>query len=152
MHRKNHVVLTAEQRQELEQLVRTGTRSAQVIRRAQILLKADEGSGGPGWTNAAITAAFGAARSTLGRIRRRFVQEGLTAALERRPSSGRKACKLDGDQQARLTLLACGPAPRGHPEGRSRWSLRLLAEQVVLLGMVDGISPETVRQALKRGS
>lgn len=147
MSHKFHVVLTADQRQELEHMVRTGTRSAQVIRRAQVLLQANEGPAGPAWTNAAITAAFGVAPSTIGRIRGRFVQGGLAAALHRRPACRHRSRRLDGAQEAQLYLLASSPAP----EGRSDWSLRLLAQQVVLLGLAERISHETVRHVLKRG-
>jgi transposase len=147
MPRKFHVILSAPERAALQRLVKSGTAPARRMMHAQILLKADEGPEGSGWSNAAITEAFGTAPSTIGRVRGRFVREGLEAALHPRGPTGHPPPKLDGSQEAHLIALACSETP----EGQDRWSLRLLAAKFVELGHVDYISHETVRQVLKRG-
>ena len=112
--------------------------------RARILLKAD--LGGDAWSDTEIADAFEVGVSTIHRLRQRLVEEGLEAALSRRPMSSKRARKLDGAQEARLIALACGSAP----EGRARWTLRLLADKLVELEVVDSIATETVRQVLKK--
>src|SRR5690349_14125085 len=117
------------------------------IKHAQILLKADEADGGPAWPDERIAEAFEAGTTTVERVRRRFVEEGLASALS--PYRGGKRIyerKLDGAQEAHLIALACS-AP---PEGRARWTLRLLAQRMVELAYVDTLSYETVRQTLKK--
>ena len=113
---------------------------------AQILLKADVGEGGPDWDDAQITEAVNCGASTVYRVRQAFVEEGLAAALFRKKPTGRQYRKLDGVQEAHLVALACGEAPAG----RSRWTLRLLADRLVELNVVDAISPECVRLTLKK--
>jgi transposase len=110
------------------------------------LLKADQGEAGPGWKDADIVAALDASLSTVHRVRQEFVEQGLDAALSRRKPTGRQYRKLDGAQEARLAALACGPAP----EGRARWTLKLLAQRMVELEIVDSIGPECVRTTLKK--
>lgn len=112
-----------------------------------MLLKTDEGECGPAWTDAEVAEAAEVHFKTVRNIRQRFVEDSLEAALHRRklPPRGRK---LDGAQEARLLAVACGPAP----EGRARWSLRLLADRLVELEIVDEISYETVRRTLKKTS
>ena len=140
------VRLTAEERAELDELIRTGKRAASVLIHARILLKADAGTGGPGWDDERIAEAVECGASTVYRVRQAFVEEGLTAALFRKKPTSRQYRKLDGAQEARLIALACG-AP---PAGRGRWTLRLLADRLVELDVVDSISSECVRITLKK--
>ena len=140
------VRLTAEERTELEDLIHTGKRAASVLIHARILLKADVGAGGPGWDDERIAEAVECGASTVYRVRQAFVEEGLPAALFRKKPTGRQYRKLDGAQEAHLIALACG-AP---PEGRATWTLRLLADRLVELEVVDSISPECVRTTLKK--
>ena len=140
------VRLTAEERAEVDELIRTGKRAASVIIHARILLKADAGAGRPGWDDARIAEAVACGASTVYRVRQAFVEEGLTAALFRKKPTGRQYRKLDGAQEAHLIALACG-AP---PAGRNHWTLRLLADRLVELDVVDSISPECVRMTLKK--
>ena len=140
------VRLTADERTQLDDLIRTGTRAASVLIHARILLKADIGTGGPRWDDKQIAEAVACGASTVYRVRQAFVEEGLTAALVRKKPTGRQYRKLDGAQEAHLIALACG-AP---PEGRSHWTLRLLADRLVELEVVDSISPEGGRVTLKK--
>jgi len=141
------VRLADEERLELDALVRKGKASALTLTRARILLKSDQGDNGKAWTDAEIAEALDVAPKTVFNIRRRWVEEGMEAALGRkkqeRPSRIRK---LDGKAEAKLVATCCGPAP----EGRARWTLRLLSDKLVELGTVESISPETVRSALKK--
>src|ERR671927_284240 len=141
------MTLTLAERDELERLLARGKADVRKIKHAQILLKADEADGGPAWPDARIAEAFKAGITTVERVRQRFVEEGLASALS--PYRGGKriyARKLDGAQEAHLIALACS-AP---PEGRARWTLRLLAQRMVELAYVDTLSHETVRQTLKK--
>ena len=141
------VRLTDEERSELLALVRQGKASALTLTRARILLKADPGETGESWTDAEIADALDVAAKTVFNVRRRWVEEGLTAALNRKKQeSPSRTRKLDGDAEAKLIATCCGPAPKG----RARWTLRLLADKLVELGTVDSISPETVRGTLKK--
>lgn len=140
------VHLTAEERTELEDLIRTGKRAASVIIHARILLKADTGANGPGWDDDRIAEAVECGASTVYRVRQAFVEEGLAAALFRKKPTGRQYRKLDGAQEAHLIALACGAVP----EGRSHWTLQLLADRLVELNVVESISPECVRVTLKK--
>jgi transposase len=115
---------------------------------ARILLKADEGPGGPAWSDDQIVEAFDVSRSTVERVRTRCVEEGPDAALRPRSSPTMRLRKLDGGQEAHLIAVACSPPP----EGRKRWTLRLLADKLVELELVDAVSYETVRRTLKRTS
>ena len=140
------VVLTEAQRAELRGLVGSGTAPARTLTRARILLKADHGDGGPGWSDAAVAGALDVNPSTVLRVRRQFVAEGLKAALERKRPERVYERALDGKQEARLIALACAETP----EGVDRWSLRLLADELVRLEIVERISHETVRRTLKK--
>lgn len=140
------VTLTPEERADLTTLVRTGRRAARTILHAQVLLKADAAPGGPGWTDETIREAFGIGLTAIARIRRRFVEESLAAALERRPAHTPRPRKLDGRAEAHLVALACS-AP---PDGRARWTLELLTDRFVALGVSDPVSDETVRRVLKK--
>lgn len=140
------VRLAAGEREELESLVRRGKVAAEKRRRAQILLKADAGAEGSGLTDQEVASALDVGLATVHRVRQAYVEESLQAALSRKPAVGRRPRKLDGDGEARLVTLACSPAP----EGRDRWTLRLLADKLVELEVVDTINKETVRQTLKK--
>ena len=140
------VRLSSEERLSLETLVKTGKRAADTRLRAQILLKADVGEGGPGWTDARIAEAFDVGLSSVHRQRQRLVEEGLEKALARKPSRQTRPHKLDGEKEARLIAVACAKAP----EGYARWTMQLLADRLVELKLVDAISDETVRRTLKK--
>jgi transposase len=128
-------------------MVRSGKSAAFKIRHANVLLAVDESAEGPGLTDAAVAEALGISTRSIERFRRRFVEEGLEACLERKKQKGWSLLrKLDGKKEARLVALACSPAP----PGRKRWTLRLLADRLVVLDVVDSISHETVRQTLKK--
>lgn len=140
------VVLSEDQRAELRGLVGSGVAPARMLTRARILLKADHGDGGPGWSDAAIVAALDVNASTVLRVRRQFAAEGLTSTLERKRPDRVYERALDGEQEARLIAVACSETP----EGADHWSLRLLADELVRLEVVETISHETVRQTLKK--
>lgn len=145
--KKYRVTLTAEERAELQALLSRGKADVRKLKHAQVLLKADEAAGGPGLSDSEIATALDVGMATVERLRQRFVEEGLAATLC--PYRGPKRIyqtKLDGTQQAQLMALACS-AP---PEGRGRWTLRLLADRMVELHYVDTVSYETVRQTLKK--
>jgi transposase len=145
--KKYRVTLTAEERQQLHDLVATGTAAAQKLAHARILLKADAAPGGPAWPDQGIADAVEVSVATVERVRQRFVEQGLDAALSRkqreRPA---RELKLDGRGEARLIALACS-AP---PGGRKEWTMQLLAGKLVELEVVGTISDETVRRALKK--
>jgi transposase len=140
------VRLTEVERQSLQALLSRTRVAADRALRARILLKAD--LDGDAWSDTEIADAFDVGVSTIHRLRQRLVEEGFEAALSRRPMSSKRPTKLDGAQEARLIAISCGPAP----EGRSRWTLRLLADKLVELEVVDSIGTETVRQTLKKTS
>ena len=143
---KYAVRLGADQRHQLARLVRAGEHSARVITHAHILLKSDAGGDGPAWGDEAIAAALDCGIRTVARVRKAFAEGGLEAAVHRKKPTGRQYRKLDGAQEARLVALACSPAP----EGRGRWTLKLLADRLIELQVVDAISDETVRRTLKK--
>ena len=146
---KKYVVeLTAAERQQLQELVSKGKALARKIQHALILLKSDQGELGPGWTDERIAEACGVTVCTVERIRQRLVEHGLEDALIRRQSKQAPRRKLDGAAEARLIALACTPAP----EGRRRWTIRLLADKMVELEIVGSLGRETVRQTLKKMS
>ena len=140
------VTLTAAERSSLQALIAKGKAAAQKRLHAQILLKADAGPAGAGWTDQQIADAFDIGRCTVERVRQRFVEEGLEAALVRKPQQNRIARKIDGAAEAHLIATACGKPP----EGRNRWTLQLLADRLVRLELVDTVSSETVRRTLKK--
>lgn len=148
MDKKYRVTLTFEERAALEQRVRSGRGAARMLNHARVLLKADEGDGGPGLTDAEVADALETGLATVARIRQRFVEQGVEAALVPKPTVRAYARKLDGAGEARLVKLACS-AP---PDGRNRWTLQLLADRMIALGHVDAMSYETVRRALKKTS
>src|SRR5512143_704476 len=141
------VTLDAQERQDLHDLIAAGQAAARKLTHARILLKADAAEGGPAWPDHQIADALEVSVATVERVRQRFVEEGLDAALDRkRRERPAREVKLDGRAEARLIALACS-AP---PEGRAVWTMRLLADKLVELEVVDSISDETVRLALKK--
>jgi transposase len=146
MYKKYRVTLTDTERAYLETLTTSGKGAAQTHLHARILLKADQSAAGPNWTDQAIRSALDVSIPTIERVRRALVTEGLEAALHRQRPTTRRAHKLDGSQEAHLVALVCGPPP----QGAARWTLTLLADQLVELKIVDSIAIETVRQTLKK--
>ena len=146
MPQKYEVLLAEAERAWLHTLVGHGSASARRLTHARILLKANRGEAGPGWSDAAIAAALEVHPATVARVRQQYATAGLDAALERKAPDREYRRKLDGEQEAHLVALACG-AP---PQGRQRWTLRLLAGRLVTLEVVESVSHETVRQALKQ--
>src|SRR5512134_2066645 len=145
MAEKYIVRLTAEEREQLTALISKGKASAAKIRHAHVLLKAD--ADGPNWPDAQIAEAFSVHLNTVAGIRKRLVCQGVEAALNRQPQARpSRGCKLDGAGAARLLALSCSEPP----PGQARWSLRLLADRVVELGIVESFSHESVRRALKK--
>lgn len=140
--KKYIVTLSSEERAQLVEIANKGTCLARRRRTAQILLKADRDCG---WTDERIAEAFGVSVRTVERIRERLVEEGLATTLDP-PRQPRAPQKIDGEVEARLVTLACS-AP---PSGRQRWTLRLLADKLVELNVVESISHEAVRQTLKK--
>lgn len=146
MHKRYVVTLTDAERLALQQLIAAGTAPARKLTHARILLKADQGPGGPGWVDAAIVEAVEVSQPTISRLRKQFVEEGLEAALNRRAPRRVYTRKLDGEQEAHLVALTCGEPPAGY----ARWSMRLLAATLVELEVVEAISHQTVRRTLKK--
>lgn len=147
MAKKKYIVsFTAEEREALEQLTTTGKAPAYKINHARILLKADTHQADGGWTDEAISQALDMSVATIERVRQRFVETSLEAALTRQVQQQRKPRRLDGEQAAHLIAITCSEAP----EGYARWSLRLLAERMVELEYVESVCHETVRQTLKK--
>lgn len=144
---KKHVVrLRADERTQLETLIRTGNALASTQRHARILLKADCSEAGPAWTDEVIAQACEVSRPTVERVRRAFATKGLNAALYRKKWTGPSRRKLDGKGEAQLIAVSCGEPPTG----ADRWTLALLANKLVTLGVVDTIARETVRAVLKK--
>ncbi len=141
---KYTVCLPEKERAQLRTLIGQGTAPARMLTHARILLKANHGEGGPGWTDVALAGAVEVHPATVGRVRRAYVDLGLDAALARKAPDRVYARRLDGSAEARLVALACGDPP----PGRERWTLRLLADEVVRLDMVEAVSYETVRRTL----
>ena len=144
MQKKYVVRLTDAERETLNRLVKKGRTSSQKIRRAQVLLKAD--AGGPNWTDGEIAEALDCRTRTVEFLRERLVTEGFEIALDGKPKSRVRGKALDGEQEAKIIALRLGQPPKGF----ANWSLRLLAEQVVALEIVESVSHETLRQTLKK--
>jgi transposase len=144
---KKYIVrLMPEEQAQLFQMTRSGKAAARTLLHARILLKADSSPEAPAWSDEAVSEALEVHETTVARVRQRFVEEGLEAALRPKLSTRQYVRKLDGKAEAHLIALACGPAP----EGRAQWTLRLLADQLVELQHVASVSHETVRQTLKK--
>lgn len=157
MRKKYVVELTKEERGRLLKLIRTGEAPARMLNRARILLKADQGehsevengaAAGPAPPDREISRMLETSTDTVGRVRERFWRQGLDAALERSAPDRLYERSFDGRAEARLIALACSEAP----EGKDRWSMRLLADKAVELGIVEEVSHETVRKTLKKTS
>jgi hypothetical protein len=146
MHQKYVVRLSDSEREQLQALIAAGTAPARKLTHARILLKADQGPHGPGWVDARIAAAVEVSQPTISRVRQRYVEQSLEAALNRRAPRRDYRRKLDGAQEAHLVAVACS-AP---PPGQVRWTLRLLADRLVELEIVEAISYQTVRRVLKK--
>jgi hypothetical protein len=146
MAKKYRVTLSDEERDELTALIRKGKASTRKLTHARVLLDVDESASGSGRTDEQTAQALHLSTRTVERVRERFVEQGLAAALLPKPSTRRYERAFDGAQEAQLIALACS-AP---PEGKSRWTLRLLAEQAVELPIVDTVTYESVRQVLKK--
>jgi transposase len=144
--KKYRVTLSVTERDELRALLQKGKAAARKLAHARVLLQVDESASGAGITDEQCARALNLNTRTVERVRERLVEQGLAAALRPQPSTRRYERAFDGAQEARLIAMACS-AP---PEGKSRWTLRLLAEQAVELKIVDTVSHESVRQVLKK--
>lgn len=148
MRQKYVVHLYPDERAYLQGLIAAGIAPARKLTRARILLKSDQGQDGPGWVDMRVADAVETSQPTVARVRKQYVEEGLAATLNRRSPTRVYARKLDGEQEAQLIALACSEPPAG----RADWSLRLLADQLVDLEIVDEISHQTVGRVLKKTS
>jgi Homeodomain-like domain len=146
MEKRYRVTLTQEEREGLQKLVSVGKGAARKLARARMLLLADQSDGGQAKADPEIVEALGCGRATVERVRKLFVEEGLEATLQPKPTTRNFERKLDGKAEAHLIALACG-AP---PKGRARWTLRLLGDRMVGLGHLESVSHETVRRTLKK--
>lgn len=144
--KKYHVTLTPTERELCKEIIRKGQQAAAKIRRAHLLLAADEAEGGLNMTDAEIKTAYHVSLRTVERLRQRFVEAGFEVALQGKSSGGPQVIKIDGEVEAHLIALRLGPVP----QGRNQWTMRLLAEKMVELEYVDSISHESVRQVLKK--
>jgi hypothetical protein len=144
MHKKYIVRLTDAERQTLNEILKRKRVASQKIRRARVLLKAD--ADGPNWTDAKIAEAFDCAAQTVELIRERLVTEGFELVLEGKPKSRVRGKVFDGEQEAKIIALRLGRPPKGF----ANWTLRLLAEQVVMLEIAESASHETLRRMLKK--
>lgn len=140
------VTLSLDERSQIEAMTRNGKTAAHKFIHARALLLCDGGAHGPAWKVSDAAEALGVTPRTLEHLKQRFVEEGLEAALMRKPSSRAPQVTFDGAFEARLTALACSPAP----EGRSRWTVRLLAEKVVELQIASSASTMTIHRVLKK--
>jgi len=145
--KKYLVTLTPDEREQLTALITAGKGAAKKLAHARVLLKADQAQGGPAWADQRIAEAVEVSVATVERVRQRFVEEGVEAALARKkqaqPSRERK---LDGAAEARLIAVACSSPP----PGQKRWTMQLLADKLVELEVVDAVSDETVRRAMQK--
>ena len=144
MQKKYVVRLTDAEREALTRLIQKRRVSFQKVRRAQVLLKAD--AAGPNWTDAAIAAAFNCRTKTVENIRERFVTQGFEITVDGKPKCRVCGKVLDGEQEAKIIALRLGQPPKGF----ANWTLRLLAEQAVVLEIVESVSHETLRRTLKK--
>lgn len=146
MYQKYVINLTAEDRQQLEQLISSGIAPARALTHARILLKSDSHAGGPNWSYQQICEALEVAPLTVMKVRKRYAQEGLAAAIYRKKPEREYPHCLDGEAEAHLIALCCSEPP----EGRERWTLRLLRSQMVALEYVEAVSHESIRTTLKK--
>ena len=146
MNQKYRVELSEAQRRHLEKLISSGQLPARTLTHAFVLLKSDSSAEGPGWKYEQICLAFNISQVTVMNIRKRYIEKGLEAALERKKPDREYAHTIDGESEAYLIALACGEVP----DGKERWSLRLLQDRFIKLGYVDTVSHETIRTTLKK--
>src|SRR5688572_2950761 len=146
MPKSFRVHLTEDDRRSLQALVAAGAAPARKLTHARILLKTDEGPAGPAWTDTRIAEALEISAASVGRVRKRYVTAGAEMALNHRPPARHRPRRLDGAQEAHLVALVCGEPPTG----RGRWTLRLLADQLVALEITESVSYQTVRRTLKK--
>jgi hypothetical protein len=146
MRKRYTVVLSEPERARLHTLIGRGAGRARALTHARILLKANQGEAGPGWTEQMIAGALEVNPATVARVRQHYAIAGLDAALDRKTPEREYRRELDGEQEGRLAVLACSAPPEGH----KRWTLRLLADRLVALEIVESVSYETVRQVLKQ--
>ena len=146
MNKKYIVELTSKERSQLRDVIKAERMAAHKRHHARMLLKLDQGASGPGWPDAQVAAAFDCTARSAERLRRRLVERGLDASLEHGNRGSYRARRLDGAAEAHLIALACGEAP----QGRNRWTVRLLADQAVALGIVDSCSKSTIHRTLKK--
>jgi transposase len=144
--KKYLVALRNEQRVELEELTKKGTICASKMNHVRILLLADINNQKGGWTDANISEALNISVATIERVRQRFVESGMQSALQRREPKNRRHKIIDGEKEAHLIALACSETPMG----KAKWTLQMLAEQMVELKYVEQVSKETIRQTLKK--
>jgi hypothetical protein len=146
MYQKYLIKLSVEERQQLEHLISSGIAPARTLTNARILLKSDCSSEGPHWSYHQICEALDVAPLTIMKVRKRYVEQGLVASLYRKkPDREYERC-LDGEAEAHLIALTCGEPP----EGRERWTLRLLQQRMVELSYVEAVSHESIRTSLKK--
>jgi transposase len=145
--KKYLVTLTGDERESLTALISAGKAPALKLARARILLKADQAEGGPAWADEQIAEAVEVGLSTVARVRQRLVEQGMEAALARKPQDRPSRSRvLDGRAEARLIALACSATP----DGRREWTMQLLADRLVEMKVVGAVSDETVRRCLKK--
>jgi predicted hydrolase (HD superfamily) len=146
MNIKYKVTLTEAEREELDAIIAKGQTQGYRIRHAQILLAVDDIPENREWTDKKIAKAYKTTEKSVGNLRRRFVEKGFTTALERQKRETPPKIKIDGETEAKIVALTCSDAP----EGRSQWTLRLLAEKVVELGIMDSVSHTAIANCLKK--
>lgn len=146
MNIKHRVTLTEMERSELKTLIAKGKTQGYRIRHAQILLAVDDIAENKEWTDKKIAKAYGTTEKSVGNLRRRFVEKGFVAALERQKRETPPKIKIDGEIEAKIVALTCSDAP----EGYSQWTLRLLADKVVELGIMESVSHTAIADCLKK--
>ena len=142
----HHVTLKSEEREKLKNMIARGNTEGYKIRHAQMLLALDEIPENREWTDKKIAKAYGGVEKSVGNLRRRFVEKGFEAALGREKRAIPPRIKIDGETEAKIIALTCSEAP----EGRSRWTLRLLAEKVIELGIMESVSHTAIGDCLKK--
>jgi hypothetical protein len=143
---KYRVILTNEEREQLSQLIQKGSTQGYRIRHAQILLALDEIEANKEWTDRKISVAYHTTEKSIYNMRRRFVEQGFSSALERQKRATPPNIKIDGETEAKIIALTCSDASDGH----SRWTLRLLAEKIVELGIMENVSHTAIADLLKK--
>ena len=147
MPSKKYIVdLSPSERNYLEEITNKGKTAAYKMNHARILLKADINQEEGGWTDSKISEALNIGHATIERVRKRFVEEGIESALNRRKQKNRRSRIIDGEKEAYLIAIACSQTP----VGKSHWTLQMLADKMVELKVVEKVSTETIRQTLKK--